>query len=235
MSTAAQIKAIQTLRRKAGMEEPEYRGFLVHHGGKASSKDLSDVAANRVIEELRKLTGGAATPKGRTAAQTATGPFAPLLQALWIAGWNLGLVRSKDDRAMMAFVERQTGIAHTRFLVEGEVAMRAIEGLKRWLARDGGVEWPTDRGRTSDDIFARKFALCRAITARLVAIGGFTPFVPGTDPWPTDIATYGRAIGLPAGFKDYSTKDWDDLANALGKRLRGRLAARARTAEGEAA
>ncbi len=235
MSSAAQIKCIQTLRRKAGMEEPEYRGFLVHHGGKASSKELSDAAADRVIGELRKLSGGSAPSKDRTAGNTATGAYAPLLQALWISAWNLGLARSKDDAAMLAFVKRQTGLDHTRFLVDGEVAARAIEGLKRWIARDGGVEWPTDGNRMSDDLFARKHAVCRAIVGRLVAIGGFTPFVPGTDPWPVDIAAYGRACGLPSGFTDYDAKDWDELANLLGARLRGKLAAKAKAEKEKAA
>ena len=235
MSTAAQIKCIQTLRRKAGIEDPEYRGFLLHHGGKTSSKELSDAAADRVIAELRKVTGPATAPKGRTAANTATGAYAPLLQALWISAWNLGLARSKDDTAMLAFVKRQTGLDHTRFLVDGEVAARAIEGLKRWIARDGGVTWPTDGGRISDDPHARKHAVCRAIVGRLVAIGGFTPFVPGTDPWPVDIAAYGRACGLPSGFTDYDAKDWDDLANLLGARLRGKLAAKARAEKEHAA
>ena len=235
MSTALQIKTIQTLRRKVGLQDPEYRGLLVHIGGKASSKDLSDAAANRVIGELRKLAGPATVPGTRSAATTATGPYAPLLQALWIAAWNLGLARSKDDAAMLAFVKRQTGLDHTRFLVDGEVAARAIEGLKRWIARDGGVEWPKDGGRMSDDIVARKHAVCRAIAARLVAIGGFTPFVPGTDAWPVDFAAFGYRCGLPAGFTDYEAKDWDELANILGKRLRGKLAERARAEKEKAA
>ncbi len=223
MSTAPQVKCIQTLRRKAGLEDADYRGFLVHHGGKASSKELSEAAADRVIAELRKLPGAGAPPKGRKAANTATGPYAPLLQALWLSAWNLGLARSKDDAAMLAFVKRQTGLDHTRFLQHGEVASKAAEALKAWIARDGGVEWPA-----SGDAIARKHAVCRAITARLVAISGFTPFVRGTDPWPVDIAAYGRACGLPAGFTDYDGKDWDDLANMLGTRLRGKLAVKAR-------
>ena len=235
MSSAAQVKCIQTLRRKAGLDDADYRGFLVHHGGKASSKELSDIAADRVIGELRKLPGAGAPPKGRAAAATATGPYAPLLQALWIAAWNLGLARSKDDAAMLAFVKRQTGLDHTRFLVDGELASRAIEGLKGWIARDGGVVWPKDGAPVHGAAIARKHAVCRAITARLVAVGGFTPFVPGTDPWPVDIATYGRACGLPAGITDYDAKDWDDLANLLGARLRGKLTAQAKAEKEKAA
>ena len=231
MSTAAQVKCIQTLRRKAGLEEADYRGFLVHHGGKASSKELSDASAERVITELRKLPGAGAPPKGRKAANTATGSYAPLLQALWISAWNLGLARSKDDAAMMAFVKRQTGLDHTRFLTDVTAANAAIEGLKKWIARDGGVVWPRDGGRITDDILARKHAVCRAIAARLVVVGGFTPLVPGTDPWPADIAVFGRACALPDGFTDYVARDWDALANILGARLRGRLAAQARAAK----
>ena len=226
MSTAAQVKCIQTLRRKAGLEEADYRGFLAHYGGKASSKDLSDASADRVIAELRKLPGAGAPPSRRKAANTATGSYAPLLQALWLSAWNLGLARSKDDAAMIAFVKRQTKLDHTRFLTDVTIANVAIEGLKAWIKREGGVDWPA-----SGDPIARKHAVCRAIVARLVAIGGFTPLVPGTDPWPADIAAYGRACALPDGFTEYDGKDWDDLANILGARLRGRLAAQARAAK----
>ena len=73
------------------------------------------------------------------------GRFAPKLQALWIAGWNLGLIRDRDDRALIAFVKRQTGLDHVRFLRHGQDATKAIEALKGWLERSGGVDWKLHR------------------------------------------------------------------------------------------
>ena len=222
MSSAAQIRAIHTLKSRTGLDDGDYRALLSRFG-KASSKDLSEREAIRLIEDMRRLPGAAAqAPNGaRPAAATASGPYAPVLRALWIAAWNLALVRSPDDRAMMRFVERQTGLSHTRFLVDGCAASRAIEALKAWLARDGGVDWPPDDAD-------RKRAVCRAIAARLQAAGGFTPFVAGADVWTSDIERYGYGRGLPAGFGDYDARHWDALANWLGARLRGTLARKAR-------
>ncbi len=64
-----------------------------------------------------------------------TGKYAKKLQALWIAAWNLGIARDRDDKALLAFVKRQTGIDHTRFLVYADDAKRAIEALKGWINR----------------------------------------------------------------------------------------------------
>ena len=64
---------------------------------------------------------------------------------MWIAGWNLGVVRDRDDAAMIGFIKRQAKVDHTRFLHHHADATSAIEGLKAWLARDGGVDWTHDR------------------------------------------------------------------------------------------
>ena len=50
-------------------------------------------------------------------------------------------MRDRDDRALVAFVKRQTGIDHVRFVRHGADAMKAIEALKGWLERAGGVDW----------------------------------------------------------------------------------------------
>lgn len=59
-----------------------------------------------------------------------------------MSGWHLGVVRDRTDAALLAFLERQTGLEHTRFLVDAASARRMIESLKGWLAREAGVEWP---------------------------------------------------------------------------------------------
>ncbi|WP_409362078.1 phage protein GemA/Gp16 family protein [Bartonella heixiaziensis] len=56
-------------------------------------------------------------------------------------GWNLGIIRDRSDKALLAFVKRQTGIDHIRFLRDSDDACRAIEALKGWLQREGGVDW----------------------------------------------------------------------------------------------
>jgi len=65
-----------------------------------------------------------------------------------------------------------------------------------------------------------KHEVCRAIAARLVACGGYSPFIAGETGWPSDFEKYGYARGKPAAFEYYTPAHWDDLANQLGTRLR---------------
>lgn len=132
------IAAIHVAKKELGLDDDTYRAALVQVTGKSSSAAMSEAERRKVLEHFRQRGfKGAAT--GRR--QPLEGRFAGKLQALWIAGWNLGLVRDRDDRALIAFVKRQTGIDHVRFLRHGQDAMKAIEALKGWLARAGGVDW----------------------------------------------------------------------------------------------
>jgi hypothetical protein len=228
MTSAAQTRAIHAMRRALGMTDADYRGLIKARFRVVSSSDLDDGQAGALIDELKGLGAPAAAPR-RPAAKTASGKYAPVLQALWIAAWNLGLARSRDDAAMLAFVERQTGLSHTRFLTDPAEAARAIEGLKAWVARDGGVTWPTQRdaGLLDRDLaWLRKRAVTRAIAERLQALGGFVPSIPGQSVWPVAVETYGRQRGLKAAFDFYGEGDWDRLAAWLGARLRAALAKR---------
>jgi len=218
MTSLAQLKTIHTLRRQVeGLDDDAYRGLLQNKFRVVSSKDLTDMQARALIDDLKRRAG---QTNPRVAANIAMGRYAAPLQALWIAAYNLGLAYSKDDKALLKFVQRQTRVTHTRFLTDPRLAAKAIEGLKAWIARDGGVIWP-DEGLS--DQLAVKREVCRAIAAKLVACGGFSPFIAGETGWPVDFEKYGSARGKPAAFAYYSPADWDDLANQLGIRLRSAL------------
>lgn len=224
MTTAAQTRAIHSLKKQiAGFEDDDYRALLQREFDLSSSRLLSERQAIHLIDILKGLAGQRAGARVRTAAETADGRYAPILRALWIGAYNLGIARSKDDRALIAFVTRQTGLSHTRFLNEPADAAKAIEGLKKWMGREGGVAWPKE----SKDPLPRKRALVEAIARRLVETGGFTPFLEtlGFDgAWPSDFETYGYRRGLPASFSYYQPEHFDRLANWLGARLRAALA-----------
>jgi phage gp16-like protein len=132
------IAAIHVAKKQLGLDDDTYRSALRQVTGKASAADMSEGERQKVLERFRQQGFKAASTGARKPLE---GKFAPKLQALWIAGWNLGLVRDRDDRALLAFVKRQTGIDHVRFLRHGQDAAKAIEGLKGWLERAGGVDW----------------------------------------------------------------------------------------------
>ena len=141
----ASIRAIHVAKKQLGLDDDTYRAKLMNITGKASAKDMSEAERQKVLVVFRN-DGFAPKPADRRpdGRQKLEGRFVKKLQALWIAGWNLGLVDNRDDAALVAFVKRQTGVDHIRFLHHADDAAKAIEGLKAWLAREGGVKWRAD-------------------------------------------------------------------------------------------
>ena len=144
------VAAIHVAKKELGLDDDTYRVALMSAVGKSSAADMTEGERRKVLEHFRER-GFKARSTGRR--KPLEGKFAGKLQALWIAGWNLGLVRDRDDRALVAFVKRQTGIDHVRFLRHGQDAIKAIEALKGWLARAGGVDW-AEFGDPADCVLA---------------------------------------------------------------------------------
>ncbi len=163
-ATAQQIGAIHGIARRLGLDTDTRRDVIAAvAGGKRSCADLSKAEAIRVIDRLKALQGGSAPTHG---AADLAGPYAAKLRALWLSGWHLGVVRDRTDAALLAFLERQTGLEHTRFLSDAAAARRVIEALKAWLAREAGVEWPA-----TGNVEASKAAVWRAQRRRMAALG----------------------------------------------------------------
>lgn len=141
-----QLAAIHIKKTQLGLDDETYRALLERVTGKRSAKDLSASQRFTVITELERL--GAPRHRTKTALE---GRYAPVLRALWLTGYNLGIVNDRRDSALIAFVNRQTGIAHTAWLREQRDAARAIEGLKKWIEREGALSLvdkdPLDRKR----------------------------------------------------------------------------------------
>ena len=129
MSAPNQVTAIHTLRRQIpGFADADYRAHLKEVYGVVSCTQLTFTQAAGLIAELAKMAPRKEFRRG--AAARVDGQYGRALQALWIAAWNHGVVEKRADRALLAFVERQTGLSHSRFLKDPADATRAIEGLK---------------------------------------------------------------------------------------------------------
>lgn len=135
------IPAIFGLRKELGFDDDTARDFYAREVGKRSLREMSVGEQVKVMQALQRQVRGDTRGAGAAAQHKLDGPYAGKLAALWISGWNLGVVRVRTDAAMLGFLERQTGIQHTRFLRDAGDARRAIEALKAWLARDAGVDW----------------------------------------------------------------------------------------------
>ena len=129
--TGNTIGAIHGAIRAAGLDEETARDLYERETGKRSLRAMDGDEQRSVLTRLRQL--GPQTKAG--------GPYGKKLQALWIDGWHLGVVDNRHDEAMLKFVAGRTGIQTLRFLRDPGDARKAVEALKKWLTREGGVDW----------------------------------------------------------------------------------------------
>jgi hypothetical protein len=214
MSTAPSKTAIHAGLRALGLgEEEDRRALYARVTGKTGLCAMTARERAAVLDELRRLGLRPPAPARRL-----DGPYAAKLRALWIAGWNLALVGDRRDGALIAFVRRQTGLHHPRFLTDPTDAARAIEALKAWLARERGVRWHWPRGT------ARSMARPEAAVA-LAQLAALCD--RGLAPRNATLMTLVEAHLGPAAWvcpDGLSVGDWQRLMNALGARLRGAAA-----------
>jgi len=202
------LAKIHVLKRQAGLDDDSYRDLLEREAGARSAKGLSAGEHLKVISALDRLL-----PKTSEATTTrAAGPYARKLQALWIAGYNLGVIKNRSDKAMMAFLKRQTGLDHHRFLRHGEDAEKAIDALKIWIrrsTRNDGLFRKDQRLPPAYNDF--RFQVCLHAWSELVK----------RDRAPTaNLSSYlieRTGKDMPGSL---SGSEWIDLQNDLGRLLR---------------
>lgn len=217
-ATTSMIAAIHTLRPHAGLADDDtYRDFLQRETGVRSAKELSVAQAPRFIEKLRELAGGGVAAKGAVAGLD--GPIGGKLRALWISGYNLGVIRDRSDKAMLSFLQKQTGVSHVRFLQEPGAGSGAVEGLKSWLGRTAKVEWPSE----SEDVIGAKRAVLDAQWRRLIELGEVKAVGSAVDPM-LDLQHYAGKIVRQNRWETFSSADYTEVQKALGNKLRGALA-----------
>ncbi len=201
------LAAIHVARKQLGLDDDTARDLYARVTGKRSLRDMSPGEQDRVVQELRKQ---AFTRSSNSARKPLEGKFARKLQALWIAGWNLGVVRDRDDKALVSFVERQTGLSHVRFLHDAGDALKAIEALKGWMTRVAGVDWtvgvlvPDWLRAPGAQIAVAQWQILVAAEVEPADIRGFRAFVAD------------RAKPVD----QMEDRDWVPIMNALGERVR---------------
>lgn len=124
------VRAIRAACGRLGIDDDERRALQQDLVGKASLTAMSIGELGRVLDQLNRDWNGPMAHR----------PHLGKIKALWWSLYWLGEVDGTDDRAISAFVKRQTGISSLRFLAHDR-APAVIEALKSWLER-AGVEWP---------------------------------------------------------------------------------------------
>ncbi|RVG94861.1 regulatory protein GemA [Sinorhizobium meliloti] len=203
------LVAIHVAKKQLGLDDDTYRAKLNNLTGKTSAKDMTEEERQSVLTVFRnedsKPRENNRRPDGRA---KLTGRFAAKLQALWIAAHNLGIVQNRDDAALIAFVKRQTGIDHVRFLKFPDDARKAVEALKAWIVRVGGVDWSDGKLRPD---YARTdgYKIAWAQWLKL------NPHATSTSAFLTAV---NELTGVPVD--QCSKDDWITVMNAFGRRVR---------------
>ena len=215
------LAAIHVAKKRLGMDEETYRGFLVRETGKASAKDMSEAERLKVVRAFEREgfsparapssgPSGHLLPRGEKEGRAREGKQAPAFvrkaQALWIAAWNLGLVANRSDKALAAFVKRQTGVDRAEWVKDAKAQRAVVEALKAMTGR-AGVDW-TEDGRAADEA-APGCRIARAQFAALKAAGEF-PGLNSLRHW------------LSAEMRQHpeNVADWIAAMNTLGVRIR---------------
>lgn len=196
------ISAIQVKRRQVGLaEDGDWRDFLYQQTGKRRLTEMTPREHATVLQKLVSELGKKAT--STPAQRRLEGPFAPKIQALWISAFNLGLVKSKSDAALAAFVRRQTGIDNPAWMRDDRDARAVIEALKSMIGRRG-VRW-TFHGHEPEHTKLPGFQIT---LAQFRMIHGSKSFYH----WVAEMT------GKPVTAMGYN--DWIPLMNHLGPRVR---------------
>ncbi|GAB0119456.1 phage protein GemA/Gp16 family protein [Acidisoma sp. 7E03] len=124
----AMLAKAHIARKELFRSEDDYRAVLERVAGVTSAAACSDAQLDQVLTEFRRMGW---KPK---AARISHKPHVRMIYAVWNDLKAFVTVEDKD-KALRAFVRRQTGKETPEFLTGAE-ANRVIEGLKSWLGRE---------------------------------------------------------------------------------------------------
>jgi hypothetical protein len=201
------MTAIRAACKRQAIDDDMRKEIQASLIGKASMSDMSLAELGRLLDHFNKGWKG---PMGHRA-------HIGKIKALWWSLYWLGAIDEPGDRAISAFVERQTGVSTLKFL-DHRKAHSVIEALKGWLGRVG-VEWPDAEkiSRIADctpgftDQMAERHAVLTAIDAELHRAGDLR----------THYAIYlPAALNLAPNHHFWSAVELDTGIRLLGRKLR---------------
>lgn len=197
------------LRQLGITEEEDRRALYQRITGQPRLSLMTFQQEQAVVDELRRLGFKPASKPVSGTRKKLTGKFAKKMQALWIAGWNLGVVRNRDDDALRAFICGRAQIDAAEWLRFADDAKRCIEPLKVMLSRDGGVDWAKSRFLPPHtQVYGYRIA-----SAQWKKLGETRGLVQAAH----------AIAGRPGNFSRMLTdEEWIVVMNELGKRVRAR-------------
>jgi hypothetical protein len=140
------LAAIHIAHKALGLSKDDALALKMSVTGVASARDMTEQQRRRYLAHLSGLQSTMAAARGEKPAYV---PKRPALEQsiddsqdvrwhkarmLWRVLADAGHVRINTDAALMAYVQRQTNMAHWRFLNTHQIN-GVIESLKRWCDR----------------------------------------------------------------------------------------------------
>jgi len=215
----ALLAKVHIARKELGLDEEAYRGLLEAAGGRRSAAELDNAQLAAVLDTFRaKGWSGErrAAPRPGPRARDEAEAHRRKVRALWWCLWHLGCLSEGSEKALDAFVKRQTGVEKLAWL-PADRAAPVIDALKDWAARPadrrgGGVNWGAH--------YSPRVCVALAQWRRLQALGQVRlGGLAGLDAW---IASKGG----PEHFEALEARAADETIRRLGAWLRRELAAR---------
>jgi len=199
--------AVRAACRRLNICDEDRKAIQLEVTGKASMGDMTLAEIGKVLDRLNRDYKAPMGHRGHVGK----------IRALWWTVYWLGAVAEPNDRALDAFVARQTGKQRIQFLGPRE-AFRVIEALKAWAGREG-VVWPDEARlrelrQTSPGIDMprlERHAVLEAIAAKLRELRVLHS---------CHIGYSQKALGLAVNHHAWSARDLDQAIRFLGKKVR---------------
>ena len=206
VSRAGLIKAVHAAARAACISSDDRHALQLELTGTSSLADMSLGQLGKMLDHFNR----------KAPARKPANPLASKIKALWWSCYWLGAIDTPEEAALNAFVERQSGLSHIRF-VNHRQAPSIIEALKAMAARET-VIWPTEKAcadASIDQALADRHAVLRAIWDKLreagsVRVGTYALY-------------YCAKPGTNANHWSWSAAELDGFIRDAGKKLRRAL------------
>lgn len=132
----AELAQIHIAKAQLGLDEDTYRAiiFTVSHGRTRSASDLDWTGRKQLLEHFKSKGWKPAAPKRAKAAKPVTKGQEGMIRALWSELHAADKVRDPSDVALGSWLMRNKWPERVEWLNSWQLE-RAIEALKKWLAR----------------------------------------------------------------------------------------------------
>lgn len=130
----AELAQIHIARTQLGLDDETYRDILWTVARVRSSKDLDWTGRKALLEHFKAKGWKPAPPKRAKATKPVSGGQEGMIRALWSDLHEAGKLRDPSDAALGAWLTRNRWPERAEWL-DGHQLTKAIEALKKWLAR----------------------------------------------------------------------------------------------------